>query len=203
MANALKKITTAAKAYRKKHPGASWKSAVKKAGAEYRAGKLKTRRKRVASVGAVKRKKKTVKRKAGRVRIPKKVSLKTTRTINVVNGTKKRRRKKSASRKVARRRVGSSRQSGKDKLIQTLLIGGLGVGLLVAFTRQRQQPVYYQTGNQFRDSAATRILNFAAQASLTAQQIAMIISKLNTSNDAQLQQMIDAVDTGNAYALTA
>jgi hypothetical protein len=38
-ANALKKITTRAKQIRKAHPGTSWKGAVKKAGAEYRAGK--------------------------------------------------------------------------------------------------------------------------------------------------------------------
>jgi hypothetical protein len=37
--NALKKITTRAKQIRKSHPGITWKSAVKRAGAEYRAGK--------------------------------------------------------------------------------------------------------------------------------------------------------------------
>jgi len=39
MHNALKKITTRAKQLRKKQPGISWKSAIKKAGAEYRTGK--------------------------------------------------------------------------------------------------------------------------------------------------------------------
>jgi hypothetical protein len=64
-ANALKKITTRAKQIRKKQPGKSWKSAVKQAGAEYRAGKkTPVRRKRKATVGAVKRS--PVKRK-GRV----------------------------------------------------------------------------------------------------------------------------------------
>jgi hypothetical protein len=55
-ANALKKITTRAKQIRKKQPGKSWKAAVKQAGAEYRAGKkTPVRRKRKASVGAIKR----------------------------------------------------------------------------------------------------------------------------------------------------
>jgi hypothetical protein len=41
MANtALKKITTRAKQLQKKHPGSKWTSLIKKAGAEYRSGKL-------------------------------------------------------------------------------------------------------------------------------------------------------------------
>jgi hypothetical protein len=55
MANALKKITTRAKQLQKKHPNSKWVSLVKKAGAEYRAGKLG------AAVGA--RKKKTARKK--------------------------------------------------------------------------------------------------------------------------------------------
>ena|ERR1700679_927757 len=68
--NALKKITTRAKQIRKKQPGKSWKSAVKQAGAEYRAGKKAPARKRSgggakkrkARVGTVKRS--TAKRKS-------------------------------------------------------------------------------------------------------------------------------------------
>ncbi len=55
MPNALKKITTRAKQLQKKHPNSKWVSLVKKAGAEYRAGKLG------ATVGA---RKKTHKKKA-------------------------------------------------------------------------------------------------------------------------------------------
>lgn len=48
-ATALKKITTRAKQIRKKHPGKSWKAAIKQAGAEYRGGKISgVRKKRVA-----------------------------------------------------------------------------------------------------------------------------------------------------------
>jgi hypothetical protein len=46
--NALKKITTRAKQIRKAHPGTSWKGAVKKAGAEYRAGKKPAKRKKAS-----------------------------------------------------------------------------------------------------------------------------------------------------------
>jgi hypothetical protein len=47
-ANALKKITARAKQIRKKHPGKSWKASVKAAGAEYRAGKKSTPRKKAS-----------------------------------------------------------------------------------------------------------------------------------------------------------
>lgn len=40
MSNALKKITTRAKQLQKKHPNTKWVNLVKKAGADYRAGKL-------------------------------------------------------------------------------------------------------------------------------------------------------------------
>lgn len=48
MANALKKIITRAKQIAKAHPSMQWKSAVKKAGAEYRGGKIKKTRKKAA-----------------------------------------------------------------------------------------------------------------------------------------------------------
>src|SRR6202000_1717460 len=57
MAGALKKITTRAKQIYKK--GGTWKGAIKKAGAEYRGGKIgKVKKKRVGSV-----KKKAVKKR--------------------------------------------------------------------------------------------------------------------------------------------
>jgi|SRR5882672_3278759 len=57
----LKKITTRAKQIRKKQPGISWRSAVKKAGAEYRGGKIRKTRKARKTRPA--RKKKAVPRK--------------------------------------------------------------------------------------------------------------------------------------------
>lgn len=52
-ATALKKITTRAKQIRKAHPSMSWVGAVKKAGAEYRGGKVAGKKKK-RRVGAVK-----------------------------------------------------------------------------------------------------------------------------------------------------
>lgn len=57
MPSALKKITTRAKAIRRIH-GGSWKAAIKKAGAEYRGGRI----------GSVKRKKAAPKKRRAAVR---------------------------------------------------------------------------------------------------------------------------------------
>jgi hypothetical protein len=56
--SALKKITTRAKQLRKKHPNMEWRTAIKKAGAEYRGGKVKSApRKKAVHRKTVKRKK--------------------------------------------------------------------------------------------------------------------------------------------------
>jgi hypothetical protein len=54
--NTLQKITTRAKQIRKAHPSMTWSSAVKKAGAEYRGGKISGTRKK-KTVGFTSRKK--------------------------------------------------------------------------------------------------------------------------------------------------
>jgi hypothetical protein len=191
-ANALKKITTAAKKLRKRAPGMSWKSAVKKAGSMFRAGKLKAKKKRVASVGAVKRKKKATRKKSTR----RAVSVRAVRGVRVAMPVKRKRRRVARKKTATRRRVGA--QGGKDKLVQTLLIGGLAVGLIVAFTRQRQtQPAYYPTGDNYRDSRAQQIIAYATAAGLAATQIAALINTINQSSDAQLDTMNSDVQSGN------
>jgi hypothetical protein len=56
--NALSKITTRAKQIRKAHPAMAWSAAIKKAGVEYRGGKISgTSKKKKRAVGSTKRKK--------------------------------------------------------------------------------------------------------------------------------------------------
>jgi len=65
MSNALKKITTRAKQIRKLHPGMAWKSAIKKAGVEYRAGtigKVKTKYRQTGRSNKAADKKRTARR---------------------------------------------------------------------------------------------------------------------------------------------
>lgn len=194
MANALKKIITAAKKIHKK--GGTWKGAVKKASVMYRGGKLKAKKRR--AVGAVKktRKRTTVKRRAtSRKRSTRKRAV-AKRTVVVVAGTRTRKRRRSYSRKAAprRRRVGAS---GKDKFIQTLVIGGLAVGLIVAFTRSRQQQTtYVPTGDPYRDSKAQQILSYAQAAGATIQQISNLINTINQSSNSQLDSIDASVRSG-------
>src|SRR3954463_14389548 len=92
-ATALKKINARAKALKKKFPGAKRTTLMKKAGAEYRAGKLKPKRKAV--------KRKAVRRKKARIG----------RVYHVVvAGKKHRRKKRSVARARTRRKVGSVRR---------------------------------------------------------------------------------------------
>src|ERR1700744_6164196 len=67
-ANALKKITTRAKEIVRKAPGTKWANAVKKAGAEYRAGKISgVKKKSARKVSGTKKKISTRKRSIGAV----------------------------------------------------------------------------------------------------------------------------------------
>lgn len=204
MANALKKITTAAKKLYKK--GGTWKGAMKKASAAYRGGKLKTKRRR--SVGAVKktRKRSVARRTSSRKRSTRKARTRTVVVIGSASGRSVgtvRRRRRSTRRKVTtrRRRVGSAR---KDNFIKTLAIGGLALGLIVAFTRNKPaQTVYVPTGNNYRDSTASTILSYANMALLSASQIAALIQRINNSSDEQLSTINASLQAGtpvSAYA---
>lgn len=201
MANtALKKIITQAKKIRKRHKSMSWKSAVKKASVQYKKGGLKTRRK---SVGAVKktRKRRTVKRVVAKRRtVRRKSAPRATRPVVIIAGARRKRRSYAKKRAAPRRRRIGSR---KDKFIQTLAIAGLGLGLVIALTRNRQQTAYVPTGNIQRDSKAQQILAFAQQAALSASQIAALISRLNNSSDSQLDMIQQGINSGQpvtAYA---
>lgn len=183
-ANALKKITTRAKQLRKKSPGKSWKTVVKQAGAEYRAGKLKAKRKPAKK--KVARKRKAVKRKTVR-----------RRRVGAVSGVRRpvrrKRRKRSAKPKVVIRtrtrvktvRIGSRRRAGigKKSMMPLLLIGG---GLLAAYLllKPKSNTVYVPTGNTVRDSQAQQILAYAQAAGATAAAVAALLKQINASNNA-------------------
>jgi len=81
--NALKKITTRAKQIRKKHPGKSWKVAVKDAGREYRAGKKKAPAKKRRKVSGVPAKRSPAKRKS---RVGTKPKYKVVHEVRRING---------------------------------------------------------------------------------------------------------------------
>lgn len=203
MANALKKITTRAKQLKKRNPGKKWKTLVKQAGAEYRSGKLKTTRKRKPAA----KKRKPVRRKPARRRVS---------SASAVGTVKRRRvRRRRVARKACRvttrvrtrtrtktvyRRVGSK----KSKLGSLLLIGGaLAVGYLLL--KPKPAPVQYiPTNNPTRNNLASDIISIVTAAGMTATQIVNLIKNLNSSNDAQVQQIYDNVKSGvDPYANVA
>lgn len=214
--SALKKITTAAKAYRKKHPGASWKSAVKKAGTAYRTGKLKPKRKpakkaakkrvvrkRVVRKKTIARKKYSPRKVAKRKSVKRSKSRKRVGAVSSVTGTKKRRtykkRRKVAKVSGVRRRVSGG---GKNKLLTILAIAGVGIGAYMLLKGNQPRPVYYQTGNYARDMQAQQILSWVTAAGATASQLAALINSLNNKTDAQIQQDYYNIQSGGniAYA---
>lgn len=209
MANtALKKITTEAKRIRKSKPKTSWKSAVKQAGAKYRAGKIKPRKKSakkkaVAKKRTVKRKTikaKTAPRKVRRkkaVGVKRKKSRKKVGAVSSVAGRRRRTTKKYVK-KVVYRRVGS----GKDKTMKMLLFGALGVGAIYLLTRKNtNQQTYVPTGNYTRDTKAQQVISWVTAAGATASQIAALISSLNNKSDSQVDADYQAAINAG-YALS-
>lgn len=193
MSNVLKKITTAAKAYRKKHPGASWKSAVKKAGSMYRSGSLKPKRKKAAPKKVARKKRAKRSASVGLVVTRSGALRKRRKAVSRKKATAPRKRRKAVTKKVTRRRVGSSRGPSTGAVVA---IVGLGALLVYAMTKKPASSTYQPTGNAYRDSTATRIISIAEAAGLAATQIAALISKLNNSSDAQLQNISDQVESG-------
>jgi len=202
-ATILKKISARAKQLKKRHPGAKHSSLMKKAGAEYRAGKLKKKRKpaarkkvhrkkrRVAAVGRVKRTvKRRVKRRVHRAKrtVKRRVRRKAVRHVKVV--------RRRITRRVKRRAVKRRRVSGKGKGSNLLLFLGLGIGAYLLLRRPATQTIYVPTGNTTKDSAASNIIALASAAGVVGSQLFKIIQLLNNSSASQVQTLNQAVSSG-------
>lgn len=177
MANALKKIVARVKVLRKKHPNAKYKTLQKQAGREFKAGKLKARRKPAA-------KKVTRKRTVKRKRISS-VGAVASR-VAAVRKRKAPRKRAATKKKTSPRRRARVSGSGKS-IMPALLLGGLGLAAVYMLTRRNQQPTtYVPTGNYTRDNAASNILAYATAAGLTIAAITKLIQALNSSSDSQV-----------------
>lgn len=206
MANVLKKITTEAKRIRKSKPKTSWKSAVKQAGAKYRAGKIRVKRKVVRKKTvrrkAVKRKSAPRKRRsAGKVvrkRAFRRVRPAGSPVLFIERGQTKRSRPKRVyrvKRTKAGRYSGVRRVAGRGKMMNSILLfGGLALGAYLLL--RPKQPLYLPTGDVARDSKASQILQYAQAAGLAATQIANLIAKLNQQN-ANVDVIYEQAQSGN------
>jgi hypothetical protein len=202
-ATALKKISAEVKRLRKKHPKAKYSSLQKKAGKLFREGKLKrigssgntrtatkasTSRNRTATktitshikVGAVRKKRKSAKRKVGAVRVIR-------RTI-IEMPQKKRRRAHKVVRAVRRRRVGSTVSGAKSLLMPVLLIGGA----LLAYELLKPKaavPVLAARATPAAAANQTSILQYATAIGLTGTALSNLINSLNSQNDNTVSQL--------------
>ena len=177
--SALKKIVARVKQLRKKHPNAKYRSLQKQAGKEFKAGKLKAKRKpakkRVLKAkkrvlhGATRRRKVQRKTKSAKVR---------TRTITVVKV--RRIRVKAKPRK--RGRVGST----SSKSMLPLILGVAAVGGLAYMLLKKPAVQYQQTGNVIRDNSANNVLSWATAAGLGISAISKLIDALNNSTNSQV-----------------
>jgi len=173
MANALKKINARVKALRKRYPKAKRSTLQKQAGREYKAGKLKGKRKKPAVKKRVAKRRKPAAKKT-RVRV---------KRVTVVKIVRRRTRKKPAKvKKKMGRAVGK-----KDSILPMLIVGGLGLAAVYMLTKPRvTSNQYLPTGNYQRDNAANNILSYAMAAGLTVTAITKLIQALNNSTDAQV-----------------
>lgn len=209
MANVLKRISARAKQIRKKHPGKAWKTAVKEAGRDYRAGKLRkgSNRKRVK----VKRKAKARRRVSG-IR-PNTGALTTRETVVKtrarVGAHKRKPRRRPASRprpQPRRRRIGQ--QGTTSGLMPVVLLGGLGLLAYAVLRGQSQAPPVgggptgtadglALTGNSYRDATAQRIVAWAMGIGMAAAAITKLIQALNSSSDSDVNQVYDSINSGD------
>jgi len=186
--NALQKINKRAKQLQKKHPGKKYRTLQKQAGKEFKAGKLKTRKKKVGAA----------KKKAVRKRTVKKSVRKVVRRAVKTVPKKKRVYRAKRTKVKAYTATRYKRVSGKGKSIMPLLLlGAVGVGaylLLKRPTVQASQYGYMPTNNTVRNDSANSILTWATAAGLTATAIAKLINAINSSSDAQVVQAASSPD---------
>lgn len=186
MANALKKIQARVKKLRKRYPKKKYSSLMKQAGREYKAGKLKTRKKSAApKKRKAPRRKPATKRKSvarKRRRVGSKRPVVVRRRTVVVYKSRKRRARVSG--------VGASMK----KILPVVAVAALGVGAYMML--KPKTPVIVQTSNPTRNTLASDIVSYAQAASMTAAAVANLINTINKSNDAQVQKIYDNIKAG-------
>ena len=196
MANALRAINKRVNQLQKQHPNKKRKTLQKQAGREWKAGTMPKARKkaakkkatvsgkrkykvthRVKKVGAVKRKKRTVRRKAKRA------------TVRVIRRTKT---------KTKYRRVGAAGGSAMKMLLPLALVAGVGILAYMAFSKDSTTvPPLTLTGNAPRDNSAQSILAYATAAGMGISAITALINALNSMNDSQVSTTASLVSNGS------
>lgn len=208
----LKEAVRKAKATRKKYPNKynhlkkahRWsKGYMKNAFATVKAkpAKRKPSRKPRKKVGVVK-KKKTAPRKAARKKSTGKLHIvKQTTTTQRVMAGRKRRKRKTGSIGTAYRRRSVGRSGGNTGLIVAAV--GLGVVALMLMNKKptttqtayQNLPQLQQTSSYTRNQQGNDLVNYAIAAGLAVTAIADLIDRLNRSDDNEVSNIYDHVNT--------
>lgn len=176
MSNVLRKLNNRVKQLKRLHPGASRENLMKRAGKEYRAGKLKN----VSKMRKVGKAKTAAPKKAKRKTVVRTVVVHKVRRIKV---------------KHVRRRA---RVSGKGVgLMPVVAVAALGIGAYLLLKPKTTQAAYQPTGNIVRDNQASNVIAYATAAGLTITAITKLIEALNNSSD---QQVAAAASNPQQYA---
>lgn len=202
MSSALKKISARVKQLRKKHPKSQFRTLQKQAGREYKAGKLKARRKSVAKRKAAPKKRRRVGRVARVARVARVSRVSQVATVSRVVRRPRKRRRIVARRVVRRRSVGGGGMSMK-KVMPILLIGG---GLVAAYLLLRKPttvPAYIPSGNAVKDAAASNVMSWATAAGLGISALSNLIKALNASTPSQAQSLSNAASSNNSDDLNS
>lgn len=195
-ATALKKIRARAKQLKKKSPGAKYQNLMKKAGAEYRAGKLKTRKKS-SSRKRKPAKRKGVARKKTFAR-PRKVVRRKDNVTIILDAAKKPRKRRTYRRLRTKKGAfrGYRRIGKKGNGFMWLVLGAAALfGIVYIVNNQKQRVQYIPTGNVNRDNTASNILAYAQAANLSLAAITKLIAQINASDDNQVQNIYDVIKT--------
>lgn len=174
--------------------------------------KKKTARKRkvIKKVKRVSRKKVTKRKAAPKKKRSRKRhvvrQVQRTSVVRVVTGKRKPRKRKRAKRRRSVVMAGRSRSRSVGKKSGSGLLIGLGIGALAIYLLSKKStttaypnypalPPLTQTSNYQRNDQTNSIVNYALAAGLAVDAITKLINTLNNSDDSQVKQIYDNVET--------
>lgn len=203
--SALQKIVQRVKALRKKHPNAKYRTLQKQAGREFKAGKLKAKRK-----PAAKKRRKTVVRRKSAVRktvrkvAPRKRAKRTVRRKALSPAVPKRKRVYRAKRTKVKaykaKRYKRVSGTGGGMMSTILPIAAVVVGgLLIYKLMTPSAPAYTNTTNPYRVAAQNNLLQWAQAAGLGISAITSMINAINNKSDAEVIALAQSKDSASQW----
>ncbi len=197
--SALKKIVARVRALRKKHPNAKYRTLQKQAGREFKAGKLKSKRKAVSKPA----KRKPAKRKpaaAKRVVRRKKTDRKKSLSLSVPKRKRVYRAKRTSVKAYKAKRYKRVSGTGGNMMSTVLPIAALAIGgLLIYKLMTPSVPAYTNTSNPYRVQAQNSLLQWAQAAGLGISAITSMINAINSKSDNEVIALAQSKDAASQW----